>query len=650
MRLSAVVLATLCTASFMPSWALPWMGQAVATGSNVAGGRFASEPYIVRSFASRSRMNADGTGTREQTYVVQVQSDAAVRIFGVVSLGFAKASETGEFVYARVRRPDGTVAETAVTDAQEQPAPVTREAPTYSDLMTKQLPIRSLHVGDTVEWQARITAVKPNVPNQFWGEEAFLKGVVILSELYELSVPAATRVTVWTNPRSGSSPVETSADGRHTWSWKREDLTATVGAVAEAHKLVEEKRLLSPDEELDVMRGALPAIAWTTFADWQAVGDWYRNLIAGQNTPDSAIRAKVAELTEGKTTQLEKAQAIYTYVSSQIRYVAVSFGVGRQKPHSAAEVLQNQFGDCKDKHTLLAAMLSAIGVQADPVLMGVGIRFNAVVPSPASFNHLITQAMIDDEPAWLDSTNEVAPWRALLYGVRDREALLVPATAAAKVEQTPADLPYPASTTVVVKSVLDGKLTSESEMVYVFHDDTEFGIRLALRKVPASSYAEAVQQMMRSFGFAGITSNAVIEHLSDTSKPLAIRFHYHREHDESWGLSRVTIPFGPDFLPAYADDRPPTFAIQLGGPRTLISTVDIVLPADCTVTMPDAVHERASFAEGEESYKRTGRQLHAEKKLVVLRRDVNATDFRKYQQWFQKANAGSVPFLRVIHQ
>ncbi len=37
------------------------------------------------------------------------------------------------------------------------PAPVTQEAPFYSDLKQMQLPIRNLRVGDTLEWQAKVS-------------------------------------------------------------------------------------------------------------------------------------------------------------------------------------------------------------------------------------------------------------------------------------------------------------------------------------------------------------------------------------------------------------------------------------------------------------------------------------------------------------
>ena len=67
-----------------------------------------------------------------------------------------------------------------------------------------------------------------------------------------------------------------------------------------------------------------------------------------------------------------------------VHYVGVAFGVGRYQPHAASEVLTNQYGDCKDKHTLLASLLAAAGIKAYPVLVNSSHRIDPAVPSPRS--------------------------------------------------------------------------------------------------------------------------------------------------------------------------------------------------------------------------------------------------------------------------
>ena len=79
----------------------------------------------------------------------------------------------------------------------------------------------------------------------------------------------------------------------------------------------------------------------TTFESWQQLGDWYAGLEKDRRQPNDAIKAKAAELVQGKTTDMEKVKALYDFVSRDFRYVSLSFGLGRYQPHAASEVLAN---------------------------------------------------------------------------------------------------------------------------------------------------------------------------------------------------------------------------------------------------------------------------------------------------------------------
>jgi tetratricopeptide (TPR) repeat protein len=623
-------------------------GQSATSSPPASKNTFASEPYVLKSASTINSMNADGTGTCLQTFAIAVQSDAALRDLSVLTITFSSQSEHADFVYARVVHPDGTIGETPIADAIEQPAPVTREAPLYSDLETKQLPIKSMRIGDTLEWQVRFTTYHAEVPGQFWGQDTFVGDAVVLDETYELRVPAGLHLTVWTNPRAGANVSESNDAGQHIYRWHHADLHPTVGAEAEAAKKAESTRLLTPDEELDAEKGKLPSFAWTTFSDWAAVGAWYNDLVASRIAPDEAIKSKVAELTVGKTTDLEKAQAVYNFVSSRIRYVGVDFGVGRYQPHTAAEVFANQYGDCKDKHILLASMLSVLNLRADPVLVGAGIRFNTAVPSPASFNHLITHLMFGGKDVWLDSTAEVGIWGALLKGIRDQDALIISASAPAVVAQTPVDLPYPQSSTEVVDGSLDSSLTSESKIAFTLRDDDELILRSVLRNVSPADYGTFVQRMMGGMGFGGTTSEPEIEHLDDPSQPLAISFHYHRVKEKDWGDNRITAAFQPILLPYFTADQPPTSTILLGPQRTESSTVSLHLPTGWSAQLPEAVHTHAAFAKCDVTYNIYKDMLVADRRFTVLESKVPIKDFQAYQSWYDECGASGVPYIQLF--
>src|SRR5262249_38279996 len=137
----------------------------------------------------------------------------------------------------------------------------------------------------------------------------------------------------------------------------------------------------------------------------------------------------------------EKARRIYDYVARNIRYVSLSFGVGRYQPHAATEVLAGSYGDCKDKHTLLAALLRAAGIPSYPVLIGSSRKLDQDVPSPAPFAHVVTAAEIDSNCVKLDSTAESEPFDVLLEPLRDKTALLGGEEASGGLKTTPAMSP-----------------------------------------------------------------------------------------------------------------------------------------------------------------------------------------------------------------
>ena len=64
---------------------------------------------------------------------------------------------------------------------------------------------------------------------------------------------------------------------------------------------------------------------------------------------------------------------IRKYDRSPYTHVGIDLGVGRFQPHAASQVLSNQYGDCKDKDTLLEALLRAKGISVSPALVGAGI-------------------------------------------------------------------------------------------------------------------------------------------------------------------------------------------------------------------------------------------------------------------------------------
>jgi hypothetical protein len=626
--------------------ALP--ASAPVSHSAASSDRYAAESIVVEHSDTVYSMNADGTGYREQHLVAKVQSEAAVRELGILNVGFAGASERVEIQYARVRRADGSVIETPITDALEQPQPVTREAPFYSDLKQMQLPIKSLRAGDTLEWKIRVVRTKAEAPGQFWGQALFMDQGIFLSETVELRFPKALSVNVWTNPKLGRKAVESTAGDQRVYRWESASLTPTTGPEAEAETKRKEKEVWTADQELDAKEGKLPSVAWTTFKSWEEVGSWYRGLEGDRMAPDATLKAKVAELTAGKTSMEDKVRAVYGFVGPQVRYIGVAFGIGRYQPHHADEVLENQYGDCKDKGILLGAMLQALGLHPDAALIGAGIRFNEAVPSPAAFNHLITHVVVDGQETWLDSTAEVAPYRMLTATIRDKQALVIPETGAAKLERTPALPPFPSFQTMKVEGTLTADGTESSRVTIVARGDGELMMREILHQIAPAQYELFSQKFWSGLGFDGTTSHSEIGRPEDTSEPVRMAFDDKREKaGGDWEHYRIVAQLMPPGLPVPDEKTPPVQAIQLGAPQVMTSSFALKLPEGWGAELPEAVHEKADFATYDLTFRFDKGTVYAERKLAVLQPEIPVRDWSKYKQWLDKTQANSSPYIQL---
>jgi hypothetical protein len=184
--------------------------------------------------------------------------------------------------------------------------------------------------------------------------------------------------------------------------------------------------------------GPAPRVLISTFPDWPDFAQWYARIakLTDEVTPE--IASKAAELTRDAKTSRAKLLAVYNYVAA-LRYVAVPLGVNSFRPHSAANVLRNQFGDCKDKANLFDALLHALNIQANLVLVP---RFADARPElpGLSFNHAISRVVLDGETIWVDTTDDICRFGILPPGDPGRNVLVIDAQTNA-LTQLPAPLP-----------------------------------------------------------------------------------------------------------------------------------------------------------------------------------------------------------------
>ncbi len=247
----------------------------------------------------------------------------------------------------------------------------------YSDMRIKLLTIPDSEPGSVIGYEYEQRR-RPYIFQDVW---SFQDDIPVRKSRFDLVLPAGWEFdTFWLN-HAAEKPQSV---GDNHWAWEVSDLPA-----------VEDEPAM-PDWRAVAGRMAVTYFGrgngakGSSQATWAGIARWYANLSQGRRDLSPEIQQKVAELTSTAKTKFEQIQALASFVQREIRYVAIEIGVGGYQPHPAREIFADRYGDCKDKATLLSAMLHSIGIDSHYVLINANRGVvEPSLPSALVFNHVI---------------------------------------------------------------------------------------------------------------------------------------------------------------------------------------------------------------------------------------------------------------------
>jgi len=599
---------------------------------------YLQESFVVEQIRTRYRFETDGTGRKEVTARIRVQSEAGVQQWGQIQVGYNSANERVEIPYVRVLKEDGSVVKASDDAVQDLSAPVEREAPVYTDYRQKHITVPGLRPGEVLEYDMVTIIHTPLAAGQFWTEYDFDKNNIVLDEELDVDVPKGRALKMKNKP--DRDPKISEENGRRLYHWssshlEREDDDKT----KDKDKDKGRKKKKHRDDDR-------PDVQMTTFESWEQIGRWYAGLEKDRRAPSPEVRAKAQELTKGLNTDMEKTEALYDYVAKNFRYVSLSLGVGRYQPHAAADVLHDQYGDCKDKHTLLASLLEAEGLHASSVLINSSRKLDPDVPSPSQFDHVITMLPRDNngtrEEVWMDTTSEVAPFRLLAFTLRKKQALVIPpvdppSQVAPHLEETPADTPMPDTEISEIEGKVNdiGKL--EAHVHYQFRGDEELLLRSVFRRVPQANWSRVVDNV--NAGLGGDVTNLKVSDPAATREPFTLSYDVSKVNFLDWSKKKteIVLPLVQFSLPDVDGDDPDGDAepLKLGPKAEYSYKIKLELPAKYTAHLPLAFSLKRDYAEYEATYKIDAGVFTAGRKLT-LRQDelpvARAADYESFRR------------------
>jgi hypothetical protein len=488
----------------------------------------AQVPYAIQ-YDARIVVREDRTATQTETKRIKILTPSAIAGISQQQIAFIEGMQSLDTVEAFTDKSDGSKVPVGAANIITRDAAVGLPATYVRDLKQRTVIFPDVQVGDTVV-MTNVAEYRQSIfPGQFFYADVFTRSRPIVSAQVVVEAPEVLNLRVSTTGTGLNDRVEEfDRLSRHT-----------VTLVPQPYLPEEARAVSAVDRD--------PVLLISTFRSYEEMGLAYAAAALPNVVVTPEIAALADEITKGTEDRRLQASAIDAWMTKNIQYVAVYLSLGRVVPNDAATVLRNKYGDCKDKVTLMSALLAAKGIASEAVLVNFGGTYTlAEPPTMVALNHVILY--LPEFDVYDDPTARYAAFGVMSAETYDKPVVRVSANGA-MVARTPAMEPddHTAHARTIVNVAADGTVTGRTEET----NTGVFGTTLRFAAANAQNIgATAPQRMLQVFNTPG-TGQYDFGNSADTIDPANMT-----------GSFTLTKRFKPPAAGAYAQ-------IPFGLPQTI---------------------------------------------------------------------------------
>jgi hypothetical protein len=395
-----------------------------------------------------------------------------------------------------------------------------------------------------------------------------------------------------------------------------------------------------------------------TYANWSDFAAWYSQLTATVRDSSPAMQQKVQELAPATLPLLERIKALGRFAQRDVRYAAIEIGIGGYRPHQASQIFSNRYGDCKDKATVLSAMLAQIGVKSYyiPIHTDRGI-YSDKTPPTNGFNHVILAIQLpqgsfkDPMPAMyehpklgnlliFDPTNPFVPFGQIPSYEQDNYGLLVGDQGGELIHLpvAPPELNR-INRTAQIKLLPDGSIKGEVKEVRTGSQAAEgreqyANQTMADRKKALERFLGA---MLGNFQLDSVEA----ENLDDIDKDLIIHYNFTADHyaKNAGPLLLVRPRVLGEKLGALDGTKPRLYPYDFGAPTLQTDVFEFNLPDGYKVDeLPEATKADFAFGDYESKIEDSGSTLKYSRQYEIKATSIPASRIGELKSFFHQIN------------
>jgi tetratricopeptide (TPR) repeat protein len=557
----------------------------------------------------------NGLASRFHQVVFQPLTDSAATDDREYVFGFESDSEAVQLRGAHVYRADGKVDEAIESGEGAADDP---EIATYTSARAYYVHFPRLHPGDVVELLYRVEDVAPrNAFADYFGEVNQLQSGEPIGRAEYVLITPKNRTFYFNKPVVPGLTQTTEESGD----------TRIFHFVAKNVPPITPEPLQPPFGEI------LGHVHVSTYRSWDDMGRWYWGLVHDQFVADDEVRRRVADVTKGLKTNEEKVRAVYDYVVTKTRYVALEFGIHGFKPYRCAQIFARGFGDCKDKATLIVTMLKEAGIEATIVIVRTQNRgdFDTDPASLAPFDHAI--AYVPSLDMYLDGTAEFSGSTEL--PAMDRAALALQVN-----EGHPklVHLPDPPASASVTAKKVEATLGADGNATIDWRADVS-GVSAGSWRSRYHAEATRKQRIQEDLGaeFTGLELDKVdAGDFDDLEVPVALHAHGKSGQFARKDGDLLSIPVGPSehMVREFAPLSRRKLDERLYAQSTTNSDWTVKLPAGARVaSSPKPVDIPSPFGHFTLGVEANAASVHVKTSLTMTRLRIPAAEYPALRAW-----------------
>jgi hypothetical protein len=321
-------------------------------------------------------------------YAYKITSEAGVQNASELSLYYNPAYEKFALHHIRVFRDGKYIDKTKSSGLKEIQRESGFEEHLYNETMSVIAVLKDIKPGDVVEYDYTTTGENPIFEGKFYYNYYF-------SYNYEL-LHGSLRLLKPLNRKINAKIHNTTLKPNTTIYNNNEEI------------IYEVKNQKGFEIDKSIPNSYFPyySIELSEYNDWQKINEWSTKIFSFQEKNSEKLTAKINGIKKLSTNKNEQIISALRFVQNEIRYMGFEIGVNSHKPAAPNKVIDQGYGDCKDKSTLLCKILNEIGIKAYPALVNSSSiddpNYNLI--SPRIFNHCIVKVEIDDKTHWFDPT------------------------------------------------------------------------------------------------------------------------------------------------------------------------------------------------------------------------------------------------------